>query len=158
MSISRKSLLAGVSTAALALVASMVTVAAPANAAAKCAPYASYHGIKGKTVKVFTSILDPELSKLKLAMAGFIKCTGVNVKFEGSNQFEALLPVRVRGGNAPDIALIPQPGLLAAMVATGKVKPAPAGVIANITKSTVHHGRHSDRLRVSSTPPRLAPT
>jgi alpha-glucoside transport system substrate-binding protein len=134
MSISRKSLLAGVSTAALALVASMVTVAAPANAAAKCAPYASYHGIKGKTVKVFTSILDPELSKLKLAMAGFIKCTGVNVKFEGSNQFEALLPVRVRGGNAPDIALIPQPGLLAAMVATGKVKPAPAGVIANITK------------------------
>ncbi|MEI6407352.1 MAG: carbohydrate ABC transporter substrate-binding protein, partial [Actinomycetes bacterium] len=71
---------------------------------------------------------------MKAAWKDFESCTGVKIKIEGSNQFEALLPVRVKGGNAPDLALIPQPGLLAAMVATGKVKPAPAGVIANVNK------------------------
>ena len=53
---------------------------------------------------------------------------------EGSNQFEALLPVRVKGGNAPDIAIIPQPGLLAQMVATGKAVVAPAQTLANVKK------------------------
>ncbi len=134
MSIRRKSLLTGAGVAVLSLVATMVTTIAPAHAAANCDPYSSYKGIKGKTVTVFTSILEPELTTLKTAWKDFETCTGVKIKIEGSNQFEALLPVRVKGGNAPDIAIIPQPGLLAKMVATKKVIPASAGVIANVNK------------------------
>jgi alpha-glucoside transport system substrate-binding protein len=45
-----------------------------------------------------------------------------------------LLPVRVKGNNAPDLAFIPQPGLLAKLVETGKVKLAPKAVTANVDK------------------------
>ncbi len=55
------------------------------------------------------------------AYVPFEECTGADLKFEGSNEFEAQLKVREKAGNPPDIALIPQPGLLANMVATGSV-------------------------------------
>ena len=41
---------------------------------------------------------------------------------EGSGEFEAQLGVRVDGGNAPDLAFIPQPGLLKRFVDSGKIK------------------------------------
>jgi alpha-glucoside transport system substrate-binding protein len=119
---------------AVSLVASVVAAVSPASAAVNCDPYSGYKSMKGKTVTIFTSILEPELTTLNTAMKDFQSCTGVKVKIEGSNQFEALLPVRVKGGNAPDLAWIPQPGLLVKMVATGKVVPAPKAVVANIKK------------------------
>lgn len=129
----RKGLLAIVAAAALSLVASMVTTTS-ASAAANCDPFTGYKGLKGKTVTIFTSILEPELTTLQTAWKDFTTCTGVNIKIEGSNQFEALLPVRVKGNNAPDLAFIPQPGLLAKLVETGKVKVAPRSVVANVDK------------------------
>jgi alpha-glucoside transport system substrate-binding protein len=99
-----------------------------------CAPYASYGSFPGKNVSVFTSILPPEQQKFETAWAQFSKCTGITVKYEGSDQFEAQLPTRIAGGNAPDIAFIPQPGLLANLVAKGGPKAAPAGVAANTDK------------------------
>ena len=103
MSISKKGLLATVGVASLSLLATFVTTVAPANAAINCNKVigTGYAHLKGKTVTMFTSILDPELSKYQKALASFTACTGIKVKMEGSNQFEALLPVRVRGGNAP---------------------------------------------------------
>jgi alpha-glucoside transport system substrate-binding protein len=44
------------------------------------------------------------------------------------------LPVRVAGGNAPDIAVIPQPGLLKQMVNQHKVIKPPAQTIANVDR------------------------
>ena len=129
----RKGLLAVSAAAALSLLASMVSVTS-ASAAVNCDPYTGYKGIKGKTVTIFTSILEPELTTLQTAWKDFTTCTGVKIKIEGSNQFEALLPVRVKGNNAPDLAFIPQPGLLAKLVATGKVVPAPKAVVANVDK------------------------
>ena len=129
----RKGLVALVGAAALSLVASLVTTTS-ATAAVNCDPYAGYKMMKGKTVTIFTSILEPELTTLNTAMADFQSCTGIKIKIEGSNQFEALLPVRVKGNNAPDLAWIPQPGLLAKLVDTGKVKVAPKAVVANVDK------------------------
>ena len=129
----RKGLLALVGAATLSLVAALLTPTS-ASAAPNCDPYTGYKGIKGKTVTIFTSILEPELTTLQTAWKDFTECTGVKIKIEGSNQFEALLPVRVKGNNAPDLAFIPQPGLLAKLVETGKVKLAPGPVIANVNK------------------------
>jgi alpha-glucoside transport system substrate-binding protein len=119
---------------AVSLVASVVASVSPASAAVNCDPYSGYKSMKGKTVTIFTSILEPELTTLNTAKKDFEACTGVKIKIEGSNQFEALLPVRVKGGNAPDLAWIPQPGLLQKLVATGKVVPAPKAVVANVDK------------------------
>ena len=129
----RKGLVALVSAAALSLVASLITTTS-ASAAVNCDPFAGYKMMKGKKVTIFTSILEPELTTLQSAWNDFEKCTGIDIKIEGSNQFEALLPVRVKGNNAPDLAFIPQPGLLAKLVETGKVKVAPKAVLANVNK------------------------
>jgi alpha-glucoside transport system substrate-binding protein len=107
---------------------------AASNTDPACADYASYGSHPGTSVSIFTSILPPEQQKFETAWAQFEKCTGITVKYEGSDQFEAQLPTRVAGGNAPDIAFIPQPGLLSKMVQTGAVKAAPADTAANTDK------------------------
>jgi len=98
-----------------------------------CAPYASYGSFPGTTVTVFTSILPPEQQKFEESWAQFSKCTGITVKYEGSDQFEAQLPTRIQGGNAPDIAFIPQPGLLQKLVQQGGPVAAPQGTVDNVT-------------------------
>jgi alpha-glucoside transport system substrate-binding protein len=100
-----------------------------------CKPYEAFGDLKGKTVTVYTSITAPEDEPHIASYKPFVDCTGVNIKYEGSKEFEAQLPVRVKGGNAPDIAYLPQPGLLRTMVETGKVKEAPAEVVANVDKN-----------------------
>ncbi|WP_200800302.1 ABC transporter substrate-binding protein [Jatrophihabitans endophyticus] len=97
-----------------------------------CAPYQAYAGHKGKTVTMFGSILSPESNSLDKSWATFEKCTGITIKYTGSNTFESDLPVKVNGGNAPNLAIIPQPGLLTQMVLTGKVKEPPAQTVKNV--------------------------
>ena len=84
--------------------------------------------LDGKTVEVYTSIVTPEDQPFIDTFAPFTECTGIKVNYNGSKQFEAQLPVRVTSGNAPDIAFLPQPGLLAQMVSTGKVVAPPQAV------------------------------
>jgi alpha-glucoside transport system substrate-binding protein len=96
-----------------------------------CAQYQAYSGHKGSTVTIFGSILSPESDSLNKSWAEFDRCTGITIKYTGSNTFESDLPVKVNGGNAPNLAIIPQPGLLKQMVATGSVKKPPAQTVAN---------------------------
>jgi alpha-glucoside transport system substrate-binding protein len=100
-----------------------------------CAPYKAFGDLKGKTVSVYTTIIAPEDGPHQASYKPFEDCTGVTIKYEGSREMEAQLPVRVKGGNAPDIAYLPQPGLLKTMVATGAVKAAPPEVEANVDKN-----------------------
>lgn len=102
--------------------------------AGDCAKYQPYAGHSGSTVTIFASILSPESDNLEKSWAEFAKCTGIKISYEGSNDFESQLPVRVSGGNAPDFAIIPQPGLLAQMVKSGKVAKPPAQTVANQEK------------------------
>ncbi len=98
--------------------------------AAGCEAYADYMGNEGTSVNVFTSILPPEQQLFEEAWAQFEECTGIDIVYEGSDQFEAQLPTRIAGGNAPDIAFIPQPGLLAKLVSDGGPVAAPASTAA----------------------------
>jgi alpha-glucoside transport system substrate-binding protein len=97
-----------------------------------CAPYEEFGDLEGEEVSVYTSIVDPEDQPQIDSYKPFEECTGVTVNYEGSREFEAQLVVRVQSGNAPDIAFVPQPGLLANLVATGAVSPAPQQVADNV--------------------------
>jgi alpha-glucoside transport system substrate-binding protein len=108
--------------------------ASASNTDPACASYATYGSHPGTTVTVFTSILPPEQQKFEQAWSQFEKCTGITVKYEGSDKFEAQLPTRIAGGSAPDIAFIPQPGLLQKLVSQGGPKAAPEGVTSNVDK------------------------
>ncbi len=99
---------------------------------ADCSKYTQYGDLKGKTVSIYTSIVAPEDQQQMDSYKPFEECTGATIKYEGSKEFEAQLPVRVKGGNAPDLAIIPQPGLLKTLVATGKVLPAPDETAKNV--------------------------
>jgi alpha-glucoside transport system substrate-binding protein len=81
---------------------------------------------KGKTVNIFSPVRDSATDKAKTerenAYAPFEKCTGADVKFEGTDQFETQVNVRLAGGNAPDLIEFPQPGLLQQIAAKGQLK------------------------------------
>ena len=101
----------------------------------ECADYKIYGDHTGKSVSIYTSIIAPEDAQHKQSYALYEKCTGTKINYEGSKEFEAQLVVRVKSGNPPDIAFLPQPGLLQTLVNdTGKVLEAPADTAANVDK------------------------
>lgn len=90
---------------------------ASASAGANCDAYKAYGDLHGKTVTVYTSIASDAEAKPHIdAFKPLEQCTGVTIKYEGSREFETQLPVRIKAGNAPDIAYLPQPGLLQTIV------------------------------------------
>ncbi|MDG4828919.1 ABC transporter substrate-binding protein [Solwaraspora sp. WMMD1047] len=112
---------------------------------AECAPYADYQGHDGESVSIYSSIRDTEADLLEESWAQFVDCTGIDIEYEGSGEFEAQLQVRVDGGNAPDIAFIPQPGLLARFAESGALKPASAE-----TKAMAEENYPADWLKYST--------
>lgn len=101
----------------------------------KCARYERWGGNEGKTVSVYTSIRDAEGKLQEKSYDTFEECTGIEIKYEGSGGFEDQLPTRVQAGDAPDLAYVPQPGLLRSMVETGQVKVAPPEVSALVDRN-----------------------
>jgi alpha-glucoside transport system substrate-binding protein len=107
----------------------------PGKGDPQCAQLTQFGDLTGKKVHIYTSIVAPEDKPHKDSYKLFTKCTGASVEYEGSKEFEAQLVVRVKSGNAPDIAYVPQPGLLATLVKeTGKVAEAPKTVEDNVDK------------------------
>jgi len=89
--------------------------------AGECDTSAGDKTYDGKTVTIFSSIRDIEADRLEAAWSCFEDQTGIDIEHEGSGAFEADLKVRVDGGNAPDLAFIPQPGLLQTLARDGKL-------------------------------------
>ena len=84
--------------------------------------------LQGKSVSIYTSIVTPEDASHKASYKAFEECTGVTIKYEGDKDFEKNLPQRAQTGTLPDVAFVPQPGLLQTMVDTGKAIPASESV------------------------------
>lgn len=101
---------------------------------ADCAVYKQYGDLKGKKVSVYSSIVTPEDTALINSYKPFEQCTGAKVTYEGDKSFETQVLVRAKAGNPPDIADVPQPGLLKQLVSTGTAKLAPPEVGANVDK------------------------
>ncbi|WP_433344374.1 ABC transporter substrate-binding protein [Micromonospora sp. CA-111912] len=112
---------------------------------AECAAYEKYKGQDGKKVTIYSSIRDIEADRLDQSWKQFEDCTGIEIDHEGSGEFEAQLGIRVDGGNAPDLAFIPQPGLIKRFVDSGKLKPAGAE-----TKAMAEQNYSADWLKYST--------
>ncbi|GAB2576555.1 alpha-glucoside ABC transporter substrate-binding protein [Paractinoplanes abujensis] len=103
-------------------------------AAIDCAPYTKFGDIKGKTVTIYTGIVTPEDTPHIESYKPFEQCTGATIKYEGDKSFETQVLVRARAGNPPDLAIVPQPGLVKQLVSTGKAVAAPQEVSDNVDK------------------------
>ncbi|MEO9138963.1 MAG: ABC transporter substrate-binding protein [Jatrophihabitans sp.] len=90
-----------------------------------CAAFGQYGKYpSGTKVTIYTSITSPEIDYHIKSVQQFEKCTGITVQYQPSKDFEGALKTKVQGGNAPDLAIFPQPGLLQTFATSGKLKPA----------------------------------
>jgi alpha-glucoside transport system substrate-binding protein len=101
---------------------------------ADCGPYEQYGTFDGAEVTIGGTILDLEADRLVESWAAFEQCTGISIEYQGSSEFEAQIAVLAEGGNAPDIGIVPQPGLLKRLAAGGWLIPASQAVEDNVDK------------------------
>ena len=99
-----------------------------------CGPYEQYGTFDGAEVTIGGTILDLEADRLVESWADFEQCTGITVNYQGSSEFEAQIAVLAEGGNAPDIGIVPQPGLLQRLATGGWLIPASQAVEDNVDK------------------------
>ncbi len=87
-----------------------------------------------EVVTVYGTIVTPEQELLEESWAAWEEENGIDIQYEGSKEFEAQIAVRAQGGTPPDLAIFPQPGLLADMASRDLVLPAPEGVVENVNE------------------------
>ena len=87
------------------------------------------------TVKISGGITGSEADLLNESFDAFTEETGIKVEYTGVKSFEGNIVTKVAGGSAPDIAIVPQPGLLKSLVETGEVKPATEAVEKNVDEN-----------------------
>ncbi|TFD50058.1 carbohydrate ABC transporter substrate-binding protein [Cryobacterium sp. Hh11] len=82
-------------------------------------------------VTIYGTIADTEAKLLEESWAGWAADNNIDIQYESSKEFESQISIRAQGGNAPDIAIFPQPGLMKDLASRDFLKPAPAAVEAN---------------------------
>ena len=74
-------------------------------------------------VSFMTTFGGSELDGLRNSLDAFTAETGIQVIVESNRQLVPILRTRLAGGSPPDLALIPQPGLLAEFARAGYLVP-----------------------------------
>lgn len=83
-------------------------------------------------VTVFGAFVDDEARLFEESIRPFEEETGIEVQYEGSSEFETLILVRDQGGDPPDVAALPQPGLMRDFAAGGSLVALPDDVVQQI--------------------------
>jgi alpha-glucoside transport system substrate-binding protein len=99
---------------------------------ADCTDYEQYGTFEGDTVEVYTTIQGVELDQMVETFDAFQSCTGIQVDVVGTQEAETQINVRAAAGDAPELMIIPQPGLLQRLVGDGYVLPAAQSVEDNV--------------------------
>jgi len=79
-------------------------------------------------VTIYGTIADTEAQLLEQSWADWEKANNIDIQYESSKEFEAQISIRAQGGNAPDLAIFPQPGLMKDLASRGYLKSAPKAV------------------------------
>ena len=165
-------LLAAASTLTLAAAATAACSASGTGSASAtgCAAYQAYQGHKGATVTISSSLTGTEAERFEASVAEFEKCTGITVEHTGTSELRSQLlngsgaDLSTSKGaspssqdnpeNLPDLAIVPQPAMVAELVDTGVVHPLP-----NTVNSNVEAGwdRHWIQVGIHASVPYAAP-
>ena len=165
-------LLAAASALSLVCAATAACSAGGAHSASAtgCAAYKAYQGHEGSTVTVSSSLTGTEAERFEASVAEFEKCTGIDVAHTGTTELRSQLlngsgaDLSTNKGaspssqdnpeNLPDLAIVPQPAMVAELVDTGVVHPLP-----NTVNSNVEAGwdRHWIQVGIHASVPYAAP-
>jgi ABC-type glycerol-3-phosphate transport system substrate-binding protein len=89
--------------------------------------------LKGQTLEVAGVWSGAEQASMQKVLDAFGEKTGAKVNFTSTgDEIATVLGTRIQGGNVPDVALLPQPGLLAQFAKAGNIKPVTADVEAAV--------------------------
>jgi len=91
-------------------------------------------GTADGVVTIYGTIADTEAELLEQSWADWETENDIDIQYESSKEFEAQIGVRAQGGDAPDLAIFPQPGLMGDLADRGYIQPAPEGVAANVSE------------------------
>ena len=121
------------------------------NAAPSPSGSGALPNLKGQSIEVAAEWQKDEEVNFKSVLKGFEDATGATVKYTSTgNDTATILGTRVAGGNPPDVALIPQPGLIQQFVDKGAVQPLPSDVEAvakqNFGPAWIDLGTFNDKL------------
>lgn len=84
-------------------------------------PWTDGQDLSGTVVTTFGAWVGEDASRFEESMIPFEEATGIDVVHEGSVDFETLVVIRTEGGDPPDVAIFPQPGLAADFAKGGYV-------------------------------------
>lgn len=85
-------------------------------------------GDGGDVVNMLVVFGGEELENFESMLAPFEEESGIDVQIESSRDANAILQTRIDGGNPPDVAGLPGPGVMAEFARAGHLKPMPQSV------------------------------
>lgn len=80
-------------------------------------------GSDSKTVTIWASMDQPVIDGLTKALDTKAKAAGITVKWQRVENINQLIMTKIQANDTPDIAFIPQPGVVGDMVTRGAAKP-----------------------------------
>ena len=113
----------------------LVTITGLALAGCSNTPSSNSTSAKHETVTIYGADTGSEASQLEASWNGWAKKNNITINYNGDKNFTANIATKIQGNSLPDIAMFPQPGLLSAAVASGKVKPVSAATKASVKKN-----------------------
>ena len=81
------------------------------------------YNLDGQTLTIFGPWRGEDQVLVESMLAYYIAATGVTVKYSSSENYEQQIVIDTEAGSPPDIAILPQPGLIADLVKKGFVTP-----------------------------------
>jgi alpha-glucoside transport system substrate-binding protein len=101
-----------------------------------CALLASSSAQAQKVVNIFGAFSGNDAKSFQAVIDAFeAKNPGIQIKYSSSADFNTVLNVRVQGGDYPDLAAIPQPGVVNDLAVKGAIVPVPTSVLVRIKRN-----------------------
>ncbi|KAA3647735.1 MAG: carbohydrate ABC transporter substrate-binding protein [Chloroflexi bacterium] len=97
------------------------TDGAAADCVNDCLDRALAGEFSGEVVTMTGPFVDVDAIKFNDSIASFEEQTGIDIQYEGSQEFESAISIRVDAGDPPNIVDFPQPGLMANFASTGDI-------------------------------------
>lgn len=84
---------------------------------------AAHSDLKGETMTIFGPWRGEDEALFRSVLAYFTEATGVDAKYSSSENYEQQIVIDTQAGSPPNVAILPQPGLLADLASKGLLVP-----------------------------------
>ncbi|MFE3839181.1 ABC transporter substrate-binding protein [Pseudogemmobacter sonorensis] len=85
--------------------------------------FAAAHDLSGQSLTIFGPWRGEDQVLFEAVYAYFEAATGATIRYSSSENYEQQIVIDTAAGSPPDIAILPQPGLIAELVRKGQVAP-----------------------------------